>query len=105
MKADKKLLDEIKKRVLQTEPDARIILYGSYARGDANKESDLDLLILVDRDALSYQDKVNITRPLYRLEIETGQIISPLVKSKQIWEEKYYYTPLYYNIQKEGLEI
>ena len=64
MKADKKLLAEIKKRVLQTEPDAKVILYGSYARGDANEESDIDLLILVEREVLSYQDKVNITRPL-----------------------------------------
>jgi predicted nucleotidyltransferase len=105
MKADKKLLDEIKKRVLQTEPDAKVILYGSYARGDANEESDLDLLILVDRDVLSYQDKVKITRPLYSLEVETGQIISPLVKTKHTWEDKYYYTSLYFNIQKEGMEI
>lgn len=105
MKADKKLLAEIKKRVLQTEPDAKVILYGSYARGDANEESDIDLLILVEREVLSYQDKVNITRPLYSLEVETGQIISPLVKSKHIWKDKYYYTPLYHNIQKEGVEI
>ncbi len=105
MKADKKLLAEIKKRVLQTAPDAKVILYGSYARGDANEESDIDLLILVERDVLSYQDKVSITRPLYSLEVETGQIISPLVKSNHIWKDKYYYTPLYLNIQKEGVEI
>ena len=105
MKADKKLLAEIKKSVLQTVPHAKVLWYGSYARGYANEESAIDLLILVERNILSYQDKVTITRPLYNLEVESSQIISPLVKANHIWKDKYYYTPLYLTIQKEGVEI
>jgi predicted nucleotidyltransferase len=105
MKLEKAILEEIKRRVHLNEPDTKVILYGSYAKGDANEESDIDLLILVDKNQMNYEDKIRITDPLYNLEVETGQIISPLVKTKSEWAEKYYYTPLYYNIQKEGLEI
>lgn len=105
MKLDKAILTEIKKRVRQNEPDAKVILYGSYARGDANQESDIDLLILVSKENINYSDKIRITDPLYSLEVETGQIISPLVRTEKDWEEKYFFTPLYHNIRKEGVEI
>ena len=105
MKLDKAILAEIKMRVIKAEPDAKIILYGSYARGDANEESDIDLLILVDKEKITYQDQVRITDPLYSFGLETTKIISALVQTKDNWEQKYYYTPLYHNIKKEGKEI
>ena len=42
-----KAIAELKKRVLQLYPDAEIILFGSKARGDYNKDSDVDILILL----------------------------------------------------------
>lgn len=105
MKLSNEILAEIKQRVKSVEPGAKIILYGSYARGDANQESDIDLLILVDRDSINYSDTKKITYPLYDFGIENGQIISPLVQAKKNWEEKYFYTPLYHNIRKDGIEI
>jgi len=33
-----------------TAPDATIILYGSFARGDHRADSDIDLLILLNQD-------------------------------------------------------
>lgn len=105
MELKKEILTEIKRRIKETEPDAQVFLYGSYARGDANEESDVDLLILVNKKKLSYKDKKNLTVPLFRLGYETGQIISPFVETKENWEKKYYFTPLYHNIKKEGLHI
>jgi len=104
VKLPKNILAEIKRRVHEAEPGASVILYGSYARGDADKESDIDLLVIVDKAFMNYDDKVRITKPLYKLEIETGRIISPLVKTKKEWNN-YYYTPLYYNVKKEGFEL
>jgi uncharacterized protein len=96
------LLSEIKKLVLQQEPQAEIILYGSYARGDYRPDSDMDILILLKKDIVSYFDEKRISYPLYELEIKTGQIISPLILPKKNWESKFKITPLYENVQKEG---
>jgi hypothetical protein len=41
----------------------------------------------------------------YDLELETGEIISPLIYSKSDWNERHSITALYENIQKEGLRI
>ena len=42
---------------------------------------------------------------IYDLELETGEIISPLIYSKSDWNEIHSITPLYENIQKEGIRI
>ncbi len=96
------LLNRIKTSVTSTERDAKIILYGSYARGDYTENSDIDLLIIIPKDNLSKQDEQKIKYDLYDLEFETGIIISPLVFSKKKWNDRPFVTPFYENIQKEG---
>ena len=105
MKLSPEILNEIKRLVHKNEPDAKIILYGSYARGDANEESDIDLLILLGKESVDYEDQKRIAYPLYDFGIKTDQIISALIKSKKNWDERYFYTPLFHNIKKEGIEI
>jgi predicted nucleotidyltransferase len=41
------LLDEISNSIVSQYPQARVILFGSYARGDYNKDSDFDICVLV----------------------------------------------------------
>lgn len=99
---NEQLLSEIKKIILQQEPGAEIILYGSYARGDFNMESDIDVLILLHKEKVTYTDEKRISYPLYELEVKAGKIISPLILEKDNWENKFTITPLYQNIQREG---
>ena len=68
-----------------------------------SKDSDFDLLILVDQDKISYSDEQRIKDPLYDLEFETGKIISPVIFSRKDWESRHRITPLYRNIKKEGI--
>lgn len=102
MKDSARFLGQIKQLVLEKEPTAKLYLYGSRAKGLANDKSDWDLLILVGRDKVTREIETSITDPLYDLEFETGELISPMVYSENEWNNKYSITPFYRNVMKEG---
>jgi predicted nucleotidyltransferase len=105
MVKNKKILLRIKQLVSLTEPTATVILFGSQARGESNKQSDIDILILVDHDKISYSDEQRIKYPLYDLEFEIGKIISPLIFSRNDWETRHSITPFYKNIKNDGVKL
>jgi predicted nucleotidyltransferase len=100
---NRKILLKIKQLVYSAEPTATVILFGSQARGESNKQSDIDILILVDIDEISYSEEQRIKYPLYDLEFETGKVISPIIFSRKDWETRHSITPFYKNIKKEGV--
>ena len=60
----------------------KIILYGSYARGDFDNSSDIDIMILTDfsdEEIVEYGEKIwDFT---YDIELENNVLISPLIKN------------------------
>lgn len=86
-------------------PDSEIILYGSKARNDDRKDSDWDLLVLLNSALLTFNKEQKILDDFYELELESGEVFSPLIYTKSDWENKYLCTPLFQNIQKEGVKI
>lgn len=96
------LLQRIKSSIHITEPQATVLLYGSYARGDNRDDSDVDLLILLNKEKITWEDEKRISYPLYDIEFDTGTIISPLVISRQEWETRHRITPFYSEVLKDG---
>ena len=100
---EEKILQKIREIVYKTDPEAEIILYGSHARGTAKEYSDWDLLILLNRQNITLETEQIFRHNLYDIEVDTGEIISTYVVSKNDWETKYSITPLYENIKREGM--
>lgn len=100
-----KILNRIVSVLNSTAPDSEIYLYGSRARGDAKKASDWDLLILLNTNTVSFEYETKIMDDFYNIELETGEVITPLVYSKSDWLNHHSVTPLYENIEKEGIRL
>ena len=105
MKDKNHILHLIRDSVRATDPQAILILYGSYARGDYDEQSDIDLLILLDKEKITHDDRVRISYPLYDIQFDLGVLISPVVYSKQLWGNKHMITPFYENVSKEGVVL
>lgn len=81
----------------------KLILYGSYARGEAVTGSDLDLLLVLDevRDFWSEFEKVqDITS---RLSLEHDAVISVFPMSEREYQERQ--TPFLLNVRREGMLV
>ncbi|NCO56317.1 MAG: nucleotidyltransferase domain-containing protein [Bacteroidetes bacterium] len=105
MKKDVKILLKIKDVVNRTAPNSDIILYGSRARGDSKLNSDWDVLILLSSKNISFDFETQFMDVFYELEIETGEVISPLIYTKTDWFKNHVYTSLYENVEKDGIRI
>jgi len=55
MKNSVNILKAIKELVVERDSSAKIYLYGSRARGNAKKDSDWDLLILLNKDQITFE--------------------------------------------------
>ena len=99
------ILQMIIQLVDKTAPDSEVYLYGSRARGNAKSFSDWDLLILINKSNVSYDFETKFMDEFYELELETGEIFSPLIYAKNDWNSNYSITTLFENIKREGVKL
>ena len=84
----------------------KIILYGSYARGDHQKDSDIDIVAIVQGERQSLQQKLKRVWDISSdLELEYGIIIFPTVIPFAEYEKYKKDLPYYRNIHNEGVEV
>ena len=86
----------------------KIILYGSYARGDYNSSSDIDIMILTDlTDAEIIEDREKVWDIAYDMEWDNNFdiTISPLVKNIDKFNYWLEALPFYMNVQREGVVL
>lgn len=100
----KRLLQRIKDTVYDTDPSATLILYGSYARGEQRDDSDIDLIVLIDKDEVRRADEIKITYPFYNIALDIEKSISAFVYSKKAWAT-HKATPYYENVNTEGVVL
>lgn len=100
------ILTKVKYTVLSIEPDAEIYLFGSRARGDYQKDSDWDLLILLDGEA-NYERERLIIHFLFDIEVEYRQIFNIIIHTKKDWYKDRFYraAPFYIEVSKEIVAV
>jgi len=80
----------------------QVWLYGSYARGDWNEDSDVDCMIVVSKpvEEWKYLHTVFCDFTIDALT-QYGEVPSILIADKEEFNEEI--TPLYNNVKKEGV--
>ena len=85
---------------------SKAIVYGSYARGDYNACSDVDVMVLVK---MSDEEIRSIKNEIYDIafdiELSTGVEISPVIKNEEQYEYWVDTLPFYRNVREEGVVI
>ncbi len=69
------LVDEVVERLRSVAAPARVILFGSMATGDANADSDLDLLVLLDAVLDSRRESVRLREALGDIDMPVDVIV------------------------------
>lgn len=103
--ADKKnVINLIQDTVRAEDPQAKIFLYGSRAKGTARPDSDWDVVILVSKPDMSFDERSKITYNLWWKGLEIGEEINAFAYSMKQWEES---PPslFKYNVLKEHIEL
>ena len=103
---NKEIIDEITEalRDLLKNNLIKIVLYGSYARGDFNNLSDIDIFILVDSEKEDLNKVLDlILDKLYELDLKYNVTINPLIENTEIYNKYKDSSLLFENIEKEGV--
>lgn len=84
----------------------KIILYGSYARGDFKADSDIDIMILLNISDLELKKySRQLSYMTYDFNLDNDIDIKPIAKSEAHFKKWLSNYPFYTNVQKEGMVL
>ncbi len=83
---------------------AKLVLYGSYARGDFHEESDIDFLVVLNDENIDVGKELRfMNSAIHKISFENDVIISKHPATlRQLQTSQF---PFYQNVRKEGIEI
>jgi predicted nucleotidyltransferase len=84
----------------------KVILYGSYARGDYDDQSDIDIMILADIPHEScWNEYLRISDLTWELDLVHGVLVSIHVTDSETFNKYINVLPFYVNVMREGIEL
>lgn len=85
---------------------SKVILYGSYARGDYRENSDIDIMVLTTlTDTEIEEEEKRIYDLAFDFMMEYGVDISVIIKNEEHFNYWLGALPFYDNIEKEGVVL
>jgi predicted nucleotidyltransferase len=83
-----------------------VILYGSYARGENDPESDLDIMLLADGNDESIKKwDEQFSGIMFNLSLKYDIFVSIMLLSSVQFNKYLDILPFYMNVEREGLKI
>ena len=98
-----KLAAEVRQRLVDAlGAPVKVILFGSQARGDATRYSDIDLFVILP----TLDDKVRflVSDITWEVGYEAGKVISAIPTTQEKMK-RHAFLPLYQNVKKEGIAV
>ncbi len=95
---DEQTLQGIVQRLVTAARPSRIILFGSYGRGDAGEDSDLDIMVIKPRVDNSYEEMVHLRQVVGHV----GTGVDVLVYSEATIDERkgWCTSPIYWALRE-----
>ncbi len=101
--AQSEIAQAVKRIVLEFDPGAEVILYGSRARGDAEPDSDWDFLVLTSFQ-FPFEMEETLHCRIYPVQLVNDAVLTMMVEPKSDWRLALNQTtPFYANVDREGL--
>lgn len=98
-----KLAREVRKRLTkELGQPVQVIMFGSQARGNATKESDIDLLIVLP--AIDPKITRLASDIAWEVGFDAGRVISVIPDTKEQMK-RFAFLPFYQNIKQEGIIV
>jgi predicted nucleotidyltransferase len=104
--SEKHIVEEFKRQVEQRFPGEliRVVLFGSKVRGDATRESDVDVLVVIHSEGWRLGDQIRSLG--YALELEHDVVLSIQVMSERHFEElRLLGSQFYKAVEREGVSV
>lgn len=98
------VIDKVRSLRNEVVPSAKMILYGSQARGDARAESDWDFVMLLNKDKVTREDFDRYAFPFVELGWSMGEYFSVKQYTLEDWAKREY-TPFCQNVIRDGIEL
>ena len=97
------LTNQVKECLIKTygEKIKQVILYGSHVRGEATRDSDVDILVVVDGSLNPLEVRKGLSDFLFDILLEEGELVSVIAVPHHFF--KNYNSPFMLNVRKEGV--
>jgi predicted nucleotidyltransferase len=102
------ILNELTERVLPVFGDKlkKIVLFGSYARGDYDAESDIDIMLMINEDEQQLRNYRHQIRDIYTdINLKYDVLISGILQDYNKFNKYLKVLPFYNIVNKEGIVV